>query len=210
MFSYMKRRVYIQHLSLTVLCFLLICAVANGSNELTKGKIIKDLSHAEIVECNDGGYFPRGHKVYITDGQIKSFKLLEVYSKSRDKYDFAASFVVDEPNFDYLVTARIKYVRVKGEWKMTSILPKPLNVASTGLYSCCLEAGLDNGGGLTGRLRLKLRNVSEITLIVGGKCCTDGTWECFSCYLKPFEVSSYGSNVTDYHIDFVEKSLPVL
>lgn len=172
--------------------------------------ITADLTGHSLSEGVENGYHRPDWTFDIEYGDVSDLRIIQELTRTASKYLVIAEMKLSKGgNFYYLTKARINYVKspADGSPVIDYVTSLGMRIVSDGEYDKDIAAFCaDDGWG--GVNCLKIRNKSEITLVVGGKVYANNRWFKFSKVVEPHGNASVGGtfgggNVTNYRIDFV-------
>lgn len=187
--------------------------VAGNTSRLVKQKpsiafMTNDLVGHKLSEGIENGYHKEDWTYLIENGSISNFRIEQTLVDDARDYVVTASFhLKGGNNFYYDAKAKISYMNDGNGWALNYVQSLGLYVISDGQYNDFIRCDIvDDGWG--GVNCLKIRNLSECTLVVGGHIRNYDGWMKFSRPVGPHEASSIGGtfaggSVTDYVVDFV-------
>lgn len=174
----------------------------------TPERIKQDLVGHSLSEGLHNGYHPDDWVWLIEDEQIDDLEIVEVLEENDKNYVFIARMVLSAPYYSYNVNAKIKYTATPyHSWNIDYILSLGMTIMVTHEYDMCIRSSLidDGWGGIT---CIQFRNISEMSLAIGGDFLSDDGWQRFSTTITPHSSVSVGGtlaggSVKDYRINFI-------
>lgn len=182
--------------------------ISNKNRKPSINSIPYDLIGHRLSEGVSDGYHRQDWVYAIENNSVTNFSIDEILAADDSNYLIVASFRLrGGNNFYYDTHAKISYIKREDEWKLDYVNSLGMVIVSDGQYDDCIIGSIaDDGWG--GVNCLSIRNISEYTLVVGGRIRTYNGWLKFSCPVSPHDSSSVGGtfgggSVQDYVIEFV-------
>ena len=167
-----------------------------------------DLIGHKLSEGVMDGYHKADWTYTIDKSSISSFVIERILVDDSKEYLIVASLrLYGGLNYYYDTKVRISYMDRGRGWELQYVQSLGMTVVSDGRYDDFVRYELvDDGWG--GVKCLRVRNLSECSLVVGGYIRNYDGWVKFSCPVGPHEISSVGGtfsggSVSDYKISFV-------
>lgn len=171
-------------------------------------RIARDLVGHTLSEGLDNGYHYDGWTWRIEQGEISDLKIERLLQNSNGTYRVIISMKLSAGYYYYATRAEVAYtLSQRGEWQFDYVTSLGMKIISTHQYDNCIRASVvEDGWG--GTYCLRLRNVSELPLAVGGSIQAGGTWHRFSQLVEPQSELTVGGllmggSVEAYKIDFI-------
>ncbi|MDE5561533.1 MAG: hypothetical protein K2J00_07040 [Bacteroidaceae bacterium] len=171
-------------------------------------RIKKELVGHSLAEGLSNGYHREDWLWIIEEGQIKSLAITDTIELNEHNFVFKVIMKLSAPYYSYKVKAQIKYTTTTNlSWKFDYVQSLGMNIIVTHEYDTCIKSSIvDDGWG--GVDCVQFKNISEMTMAVGGDFLTYNGWQRFSTVIKPHSSSSVGGtfgggSVSDYRINFI-------
>lgn len=171
-------------------------------------QIQRDLVGHSLAEGVSDGYRPEEWRWVIEEGQIRHFRIREVVEKSKKQYVVIAQMRLSNGYYAYDANIKIKYVCTsQKQWKFDYVVSQGMYIVVTHEYDDFIKSAIvDDGWGGTHCLRLT--NISELSLGIGGAILTYNGWQRFSTVVQPNGKAAVGGlagggSVQDFRIDFI-------
>lgn len=171
-------------------------------------RIARDLVGHTLSEGLENGYHYEGWTWRIEQGEISDLAIEQVVQDGNGVYRIIASMKLSAGYYAYDTRAEIAYtLSPQGQWQFDYVVSLGMRVIATHQYDNCIRAAVvEDGWG--GTYCLSLRNISELTLVVGGSIFTGGSWRHFSQIVAPQSEKTVGGlmmggSVESYTIDFI-------
>lgn len=170
-------------------------------------QIALDIINRYFGEATVDGYF---HDItfHICSGEVKDLRI-ENCQKTQNRVKLKVHFTLVK-NSSFKVTSELVYVLTDTDetWRIKSFGNCKVEIIRTGLYDNSIRTQIadDGWGGIN---CLRISNLSDVNLVVGGEIYADGEWRKFTTEVEPLGKKQVGGlfgggNVTNYQIHFVE------
>ncbi|MDE6862413.1 MAG: hypothetical protein K2J31_06735 [Alistipes sp.] len=171
-------------------------------------RIARDLVGHTLSEGVDNGYHNSDWRWTIEQGEISDLRIERVLQNDNGTYRIVVSMKLSAAYYAYDTRAEVAYtLSPRGEWQFDYVVSLGMRIIATHQYDNCIRTSIvEDGWG--GTYCLSLRNISEITLAVGGSILANGTWLRFSQLVRPQSEQTVGGlfmggSVESYKIEFI-------
>jgi len=171
-------------------------------------QIRQDLTGHALAEGLDNGYHSADWKWVIEEGDIGDFRITEVEEHSDTACTFIAVMTLSEKHYSYRARVRIRYVSTPElRWRFDYVVSLGMEVIVTHEYDTCIRSSIAPDG-WGGTYQIEFRNLSEMTLAVGGDFLSENGWTRFSTTVAPHGTNHTGGlfgggSVSSYRINFI-------
>ncbi len=186
-------------LSLLVVC-LFSCGGLEKGNVLSKNvpskrDIKTDLIGRQLSEGLTECYHTEDWRWTIAEGEISNFKIDKVVAQTDKSYEVVVSMLLSGTHHGYKTKAQVRYELLNGKWTIVKVKSLGMRAVSDSRYEDCIKCAIHNNGGvLNNGGALKITNMCDQSLAVGGKILTSNGWKTFSKVVDPLSSSMvYGS-----------------
>lgn len=170
-------------------------------------RIKRDLVGHSLAEGLSNGYHTDDWVWKIEYGQIDDLEIIDVVEKNDKNYVFVAKMILSATYYSYNVKTKIKYIATPDSWNIDYVLSLGMHIIVTHEYDTCIKSSIvDDGWG--GVNCVQFKNISEMTLVVGGDFLSYNGWKRFSRVVTPHSSAKVGGtfnggSVEDYRINFI-------